>query len=237
MAEMKHLVKKYRPDYINFNSETFLAKPVEELKEMAEGYKEVGVPFWCQTRPETITEEKIRLLKEMGCNSMNFGIEHGNEEFRKKVLKRYGSNQQLIEGIRLAEKYQIPYTVNNIIGLPDETRELVFDTIELNRQLNPRTINCHFFTPYKGTDLYKYCLEKGYLSQDAKIIQGLTDAVPLKMDSISYEELKGLQRTFPLYTRLPKSEWPEIKIAEKFDEEGNIMFEKYKKIYQEKYFK
>src|SRR3989344_5244166 len=38
MAEMKHLVKKYQPDYINFNSETFLAKPVEELKEMAEGY-------------------------------------------------------------------------------------------------------------------------------------------------------------------------------------------------------
>ncbi|MDO8558737.1 MAG: radical SAM protein [bacterium] len=237
MVEMKHLVKKYQPDYINFNSETFLAKPVEELKEMAEGYKEVGVPFWCQTRPETITEEKIRLLKEMGCNSMNFGIEHGNEEFRKKVLKRYGSNQQIIEGIRLVEKYQIPYTVNNIIGLPDETRELVFDTIELNRQINPRTINCHFFTPYKGTDLYRYCLEKGYLSQDAKIIQGLTDAVPLKMNSISYEELRGLQRTFPLYVRLPKSEWPAIKIAEKFDEEGNKVFEKYKKIYQEKYFK
>ena len=237
MAEMKHLVKKYQPDYINFNSETFLAKPVEELKEMAEGYKEIAVPFWCQTRPETITEEKISLLKEMGCNSMNFGIEHGNEEFRKKVLKRYGSNQQIVEGIKLVEKYQIPYTVNNIIGLPDETRELVFDTVELNRQLNPRTINCHFFTPYKGTDLYKYCLEKGYLSRDAEIIQGLTDAVPLKMSSISYGELKGLQRTFPLYVRFPKSEWPEIKIAEKFDEEGNKMFEKYKKIYQEKYFK
>ena len=54
---------------------------------------------------------------------------------------------------------------------------------------------------------------------------------------MSYEELKGLQRTFLLYVRFPKSEWPEIKIAEKFDEEGNRIFEKYKKIYQEKYFK
>lgn len=56
------------------------------------------------------------------------------------------------------------------------------------------------------------------------------------MDSISYQELKGLQRTFPLYARLPKSEWDNIKVAEKFDEKGNRVFEKYRKIYSEKYF-
>ena len=235
MAEMKHLVEKYQPDYVNFNSETFLAKPIEELKEFAQKYKEIGLPFWCQTRPETITEEKIKILKEMGCNSISFGIEHGNEEFRKKMLKRLGSNSQIIEGIKIVEKYQIAYAVNNIIGFPDETRELIFDTIELNRHLNPRTINCYLFVPYKGTTLYQYCLDKGYLEKGAKV-HNLVDSVRLKMDSISYEELKGLQRTFPLYVRFPKSEWPKIKLAEKFDEEGNKVFEEFKKIYQEKYF-
>lgn len=235
IAEMEHLVQKYQPDYINFNSETFLAKPVEELKEFARGYKKIGLPFWCQTRPETITEEKIKILKEMGCNSMNFGIEHGNEEFRKKMLNRSGSNQQIIDGIKLVEKYQIPYTVNNIIGFPDETRDLIFDTIELNRQLKPRTINCYLFVPYKGTVLYKYCLGKGYLNKNAKV-HNLTESVRLNMNSIGYEELKGLQRTFSLYIRFPKSKWSKIKKAEKFDEEGNKVFEEYKKIYQEKYF-
>lgn len=235
MAEMKHLVKKYRPDYINFNSETFLAKPVEELREFANQYREIGLPFWCQTRPETITEEKIKILKEMGCNSISFGIEHGNEEFRKKVLHRYGTNAEIIEGIRLVEKYQIPYAVNNVIGFPDETRSLIFDTITLNRQLNPRTINCYLFVPYRGTTLYKYCLEKGYLDKNAKV-HNLTDSVRLNMDSITYEELKGLQRTFPLYVRFPKSEWDKIKIAEEFNEAGNKMFEELKTIYQKKYF-
>lgn len=235
MAEMRHLVEKYKPDFVNFNSETFLAKPIEELREFAQKYKEIGLPFWCQTRPETITEEKIKLLKEMGCDSVGFGIEHGNDEFRRKVLNRYGSSKQIIEGIKLVEKYQIPYTVNNIIGFPDETRDLIFDTIMLNRQLNARTINCYFFVPYKGTTLYKYCIKNGYLEKGAKVHQ-LTDSVRLNMDSITYEELKGLQRTFPLYVKFPKSEWPKIEIAEKFDEEGNKMFEEFKKIYQEKYF-
>ncbi len=235
MAEIKYLVKKYQPDYINFNSETFLAKPLEELKEIVAGYKEIGLPFWCQTRPETVTEEKIILLKEMGCDSMNFGIEHGNEEFRGRVLNRHGSNRQIVDGIKLMEKYGIPYTVNNIIGFPDETRELIFDTIRLNRQLNPRTINCYLFVPYRGTPLYEICLKKGYLQKNDKV-HNLIDSVRLKMNSISYEELKGLQRVFPLYARFPELEWPKIKKAEAFDEEGNKVFEEYKKIYQEKYF-
>jgi len=47
---------------------------------------------------------------------------------------------------------------------------------------------------------------------------------------------KNYQRTFNLYVRFPKSEWPKIKKAEKFDEEGNKIFEEFKKVYQEKYF-
>jgi len=238
MAELEYLILKYKPDYINFNSETFLAKPLGELQEFARAYKEkIHLPFWVQTRPETITEEKLNILKEMGVDSMNFGIEHGNEEFRKKMLCRYGSNQQIIDGLKLVEKYQIPYTVNNIIGFPGETRELIFDTIELNRKFNPRTINVLLFVPYKGTFLYKYCVENGYLDKDAKINgHPMIEGVKFKTNSINYEELKGLQRTFNLYVRFPKSEWPRIKIAEKFDEEGNQAFEELKKIYQEKYF-
>ena len=236
MAELEYLVKKYQPDYINFNSETFLAKSIEELKEFAGEYKNrIHLPFWAQSRPETIAEEKIKILKEMGVDSMNFGIEHGNEEFRGRVLHRYGSNEQIARNIKLVEKYQIPYAVNNIIGFPDETRELIFDTIELNRQFNPRTMNCYLFVPYQGTPLYKYCLENGYIEEGVKV-HNLTDSVRLEMSSISYEELKGLQRTFSLYVRFPKSEWPKIKLAEKFDDKGNMTFEEYKKIYQEKYF-
>lgn len=235
MDEMKYLRDKYNPDYVNFNAESFLAKSVKELREFAEKYKEIGLPFWCQSRPETVTEEKIKILKDMNCQNLQFGIEHGNEEFRARMLNRTGSNKQMLKGFEIVEKYKIDYTVNNIIGFPDETRELIFDTINFNRQINPSTINCYFFTPYKGTALYKYCIENGYLDKDAKVHQ-LLDSVELKMETITYQELKGLQRTFPLYAKMPKEEWDKIRIAEKFDEEGNRVFEELREVYYERYF-
>jgi len=233
--EMKHLVKKYNPDYINFNAESFLAKPVSELKEFAAKYKEIGLPFWCQSRPETVTEEKIGILKDMNCKNMQFGIEHGNEEFRAKILNRKYSNKQMLEAFSIVEKFGIAYTVNNIIGFPDETRELVFDTIKVNRQINPATMNVYFFTPYRGTRLYQYCIEKGYIEKGKKVHQ-LLDGVELKMDSISYMELKGLQRTFPLYAKMSENLFDKIKIAERFDDEGNKMFGELKKLYYDRYF-
>ena len=235
MKELKHLVKKYNADYIDFNAESFLVRPVKELREFAKRYKEIGLPFWCQSRPETVTEEKIKILKEMNCQNLQFGIEQGNEEFRIRVLNRHYTNKQMIEAFKIVEKYGIQYTVNNIIGFPDETRELIFDTINVNRQINPTTMNCYIFTPYKGIELYNYCLEKGYLDKNAKVHQ-LLDGAELKMPSITYQELKGLQRTFPLYAKMPESEFDKIKIAEKFDEEGNRMFQQLRKVYYERYF-
>ena len=209
MAEMQYLAAKYHPDYVNFNAESFLAKSARELRQFAGKYKEIGLPFWCQSRPETVTEEKIKILKDMNCQNLQFGIEHGNEEFRASVLNRPGSNKQMLEAFKIVEKYKIDYTVNNIIGFPGETRELVFDTINFNRQINPATINCYFFTPYKGTTLYQYCIEHGYLDKDANVHQ-LLDGAELKMDTITYQELKGLQRTFPLYVKMPEEEWDKI---------------------------
>lgn len=236
IAEMEHLVAKYDPDYVNFNSETFLAKPVAELKEFAGQYRKIGIPFWCQTRPETVTEEKIKILKDMKCESLQFGIEAGNEKFREKVLNRRCSNETMIRALKTVEKYDIPYTVNNMIGFPDETRELIFETIGMNRKISPRTTNCYLFTPYRGTSLRKLCVEKGYMDKDARVDQAL-DSTRLSMNSISYEELKGLQRTFCLYIKFPESEFDTIRKAEKFDEEGNSVFRRLSEEYREKFFR
>jgi radical SAM superfamily enzyme YgiQ (UPF0313 family) len=121
------------------------------------------------------------------------------------------------------------------MGFPDETRELVFDTIEVNRQINPTTMNVYMFTPYKGTRLYQYCVDKGYLDPDASVHQ-LLDGAQLNMNTISYDELKGLQRTFPLYVKFPKSDWDRIEKAEKFDDEGNKIFMELRDIYRERFF-
>ena len=53
------------------------------------------------------------------------------------------------------------------------------------------------------------------------------------MPTISKEEISGLAKVFSLYIKFPKERWPEIKIAEKNDDEGNLMMSKLEKEFEE----
>lgn len=236
VEELKYHVERYKADYIYFNSETFFARKEEELDEFAREYKKIGLPFWCQTRIETITEKRIRMLEDMNCDRMSIGIEHGNEEFRKTVLNKHFTNEQVIKAFKILEKSRIPITVNNIIGFPDETRELAFDTIRLNRRIKADSINAYFFVPYRGTPLRRYCIEKGYLDPGAKTDSLMRSSI-LKMPQFPAEEIKGLVRTFPLYVKMPESFYPKIKIAEQLNEKGDAMLAELREIYFKEYFK
>src|SRR5205823_2778435 len=120
----------------------------------------------------------------------------------------------------------------NIMGFPDETRDLIFDTIELNRSVKSATINAYLYNPYQGTELYDVCKEKGILPGDddeAVIDAALSEEFPyfktiLNMPQITKQELIGMQRTFVLYVKLPRTEWPRIRVAERLDDEGNRAF-------------
>ena len=106
----------------------------EEFEEFCDMYSEIKVPFWVQTRPETVTDYKIKRLADVGLDRIAFGVEHGNEEFRKKYIDRRWSNSNIVEKLKVPHKYGITYSVNNITGFPYETKKLAFDTIELKHQ-------------------------------------------------------------------------------------------------------
>ena len=100
-----------------------------------------------QTRPETVTDYKIKRLAEIGLHRISFGIEHGNEAFRKKLLKRDWKNGPIIEALKIPVKYGISFSVNDITGFPTETRELAMDTVELNRHIKSNNQNLYSFVP------------------------------------------------------------------------------------------
>lgn len=237
LAELKYQMKTHKADYIYFNSETFFARKDKDLEEFAEIYtKEIRLPFWCQTRIETITERRVKLLEAMNCHRLSVGIEHGNEVFRKKVLKKHFTNQQVLDAFKILEKSHIPVTVNNMIGFPDETRELAMDTVYLNRQIKADSINVFFFVPYSGTPLRDYCLEKGYIDLDTEAGSVMRNSV-LRMPQFPADQIKGLFRTFPLYMKLPETYFDKIRIAESLTVEGDAMFDQLRDLYWDKYFK
>ena len=229
-AVLDYQIKIHNPKYIYFNSETFLSMPLKKFKDFALMYKDYRIPFWCQTHVQTITDEKVRLLKEMGCDKLGVGIECGNEEYRRNVVKKYFSNQQAIDTFKILKKYNIFVGTNNILGFPDETREMIFDTIKLNRRLykimGKMDVSGFVFQPFKGTELRRYCEEKNYL-QYGKKVDTLIGFPVITNPNLSDEELIGLLRTFALYIKMPKTYYNQICKAEQSD----VSLEKLKTIY------
>lgn len=233
--ELKLFIEKYDAEYVYFNAETFLAMSRTEFDEFIDMYQHVKLPFWMQTRVETLNEYNVEALEKVGCNRISIGLEHGNETFRQKIIGKGFSNQSIIDVFKILDQYSIPITINNIMGFPDETRDLVFDTIELNRQLGTDSVNAYLFTPYRGTSMYADASDKGYIKPGAETDSPITDSI-LSMPSISRDELLGLVRTFSLYVKFPKEEWPQIAIAEKFTPEGDAAFSELSKRYYERFF-
>ena len=199
---------------IYFNSESFLSRSLKELEAFKNMYKEFDLPFWCQLSLNTVTKQKIEILSQMPIKKISVGIECGNEDFRKKMFNKHFSNKAISEAFRFFNEYHIDVGINNIIGSPDETRELVFDTIKLNKKLKFDTVNGFVFQPYSGTELRKYCIEKKYINRGAQTNSIIGTSI-LNMPQFSQDEIKGLLETFVLYIKLPENRWQEIRNAER----------------------
>jgi len=212
--EIENHIKKHKVEYIYFWADTFLAWSDNEFDEFCKMYSDIRLPFWCQTRIETIYEEKFRRLKDIGLDRVTFGLEHGNEKFRRDVVKREYSNEDAVTKIKIVDKLGITFSVNNIIGFPDETRELAFDTIELNRRFNSDTTSCSILVPFHGTELHELAVKKGYL--DPNIICAVTNSGEslLNMPQWDKKDITRLRDVFAMYIKFPKDRWPEIKQGE-----------------------
>ena len=228
--EITNLVKQWDGEYVYFTSDNFLVWTPKEFDEFIEFYSDICLPFWIQTRPETIKESSIGRLKEVGLHRMSIGLEHGNEDFRIRVLKKTFDEDILIKASEMITAADVPLTVNNMIGFPGETRELVFDTINLNRRLTIDSINCSVFAPFHGTPLRKVCEQKGFVDENT-VIGSVNKTYPLDMPQFGVDQIEGMQRTFVLYIRMAKSYWPEIQKAEQLNEEGDRILSELKQEY------
>lgn len=144
------------------------------LQRFCSEYKEkIKLPFTCNATVETIDDEMVKMLKLAGCSGIAMGIESGNQEYRNFILHKKISNCEIIEAARLIKKHGLFLTTFNIIALPGEEIDNVFETIELNAKIKADNIRLTFASPLPGTELALYGLEKGFF--DKKEIENLLD--------------------------------------------------------------
>ena len=123
--------------------------------------QEVDLPFRINTRVEHLDADRIQALAGANCWLVVLGVEAGNEEYRRRVLKRDMSNRVLVETIKACRAAGIRVVTENIIGLPVETYEQALETLKLNVEASPDYAAATYFTPYPRLELTDFAVEQG----------------------------------------------------------------------------
>ena len=219
--ELKWLVEKWGIEFIKFFDEDFLMRPAANLEELSNMYRdEVNVPFWIEINSMFVTEEKVKLLKNMNCAGASLGIETGFPD-RKELLHRKDTEEDIRKAFALFKKYNLKTTSFNMLGLPFETRETYMSRIELNRIANAQSPMIGFFYPFENTKLREISIENGFFDATDEEEYPWSMGTPnLHFPNLTDEELVQMRLVFTLYVKLPKVYWKYIERSERYDETG-----------------
>jgi len=202
ISELKIIKKDWAPRRFQFVDDTFILDKKWTL-EFCERYKkDVKIPFICYARVNLINEDIIKALKNAGCIVLLFAIESGNEYIRNEVLKRNISEEQILNAAKLCNKYKIRLFTQNMVGLPDETLENVWETIRLNIRCKPGYAWASIFQPYPRTELCDYSIKKGYYKGDVDMLyEGYFTGSIMKLKDI--KKIERLHKLFPIAVSYP----------------------------------
>jgi len=198
LREIESVVQRYAPREMYFEDDTFtlVSSFIDDF--CREYQQRVGLPFefFCRIGEDSV--EVLGKLHAAGGRRVSFGIESGNEELRRDVLHKNFTNQQVHDVFHAAHEMGLHAEAFVMAGLPGETPEMLRDTVKLLRDVQPDLYSVSIYFPFKGTELYRQCIEKGYISPDFELDDNFVsrrDSV-LSMPQFSRKQILSAVRTF-----------------------------------------
>lgn len=105
-------------------------------------------------RPDTITEEKLRVIKELGAERISVNPQTLNDEVLK-VIGRKHSGEDAVKAFELARKVGFKNINTDLIaGLPTESAESFRNTLDRMTELDPESITVHTLTIKRSATLF-----------------------------------------------------------------------------------
>ncbi len=196
--EIKSVAATYPMTFIKFHDDVFGIKN-SWLEEFSIEYPiKINLPFLCYSRPEMITDRYCSLLRKAGCYSVCMAVECGNECLRSNVLNRKFSNKKIINAGSLLKKYGLHVYTLNMVGLPQETEENMFETIKINQIIAPDYADASVFQPYPGTRITEFCKKINILDRDIYEFKSQYSTSVLSISKIQKNKVEVVQKLFPI---------------------------------------
>ena len=169
VEEILILKKDYGVTYVDFSDELLMISK-GRIENLCNAFlkADLNIRWSCNGRLNYAEPETLKLMKKAGCVFINYGIESMDDETLKVMNKRL-TTEEIIRGIEATMAEKISPGFNIIFGNIGETEKILQKGVDFLLKYDDhsqlRTIRP--VTPYPGSDLYYYAIEKGLLKDCA----------------------------------------------------------------------
>lgn len=175
IEELMILKNKYKARYIFFNDSTLTYNKKWIIPFLDQYREKIRIPLSINSVVSEIDDDIGRALKDSKyCILVRLGLETGNEDYRARVLNKKITNKQLFEGTAILRKYGIRYSMAMMFGLPGETLDLAWETIDMAKRLSAKdSVHAvNIFKPFPGLDITEYGIKIGqYRKEDVSAFE------------------------------------------------------------------
>ncbi len=163
IEEIEYLKDKYNIQYIGFSDELLMSSR-ERTLELCQAFidAKLNIKWDCNGRLNFADIDVLEKMKEAGCVFINYGIE-SLDNATLRVMHKGLTKDMIIRGIENTLKVGISPGLNIIYGNINEPLSALDDAVEflLKYDDHSQLRTLRPVTPYPGTELFQYALEKG----------------------------------------------------------------------------
>ena len=191
--EIELRLKLENIDTIAFMDDTFTLNK-KFVKDLCAEIKRRNLEFWwgCTSRVDTLDEELLQIMKDAGCITLFIGVESADQQMLEKMNKNI-TISKTENAFKLARKVGIRTIASCVIGMPEDTKKSIHQTIDFVKSLNPNYALYSLATPYPGTRFYNETFKKNLIDIGDWSKYTLLDPV-LKTIDCSSSELRKIQK-------------------------------------------
>jgi len=175
IEEMRLVVKSYSGVGTFILDDDLFTQNVEHAIEICAAYEasELDLPLVVNSHVKRLDPRVAEALGAAGCRILKLGIESGSRRVRYEVLKRPMSDADILETVEFSEASGLHTSGFVMLGLPTETREERFETVDILARSGIGRFRTSLFYPFPGTESHRLAIEGGFVNDEE--IGSLTD--------------------------------------------------------------
>jgi radical SAM superfamily enzyme YgiQ (UPF0313 family) len=152
----------------------------------------LDIRWGCNSRVDTIDDERAQWLKRAGCWVVAFGFEHGSQMMLDK-MKKGARAEKATEAVAICRRNGLKVHGFFVIGLPWETRDTLEECFQFVKRLDTDFFDFNIAYPLPGTEFHEIAMRDGLFELPDPTRGGYATAATRTYE-LSSEELTAWRR-------------------------------------------